>query len=52
MSIIVEHKLLTAEEFFVLPNPPNGLQQELVRGKIVTMPPPGGLNGATCVKVV
>jgi Uma2 family endonuclease len=32
---------LTAEEFFRLPEPPDGSKQELVRGEIVTMPPPG-----------
>lgn len=49
MSTIVQ-KLLTAEEFFLLPDPPDGSQQELVRGEIVTMPPPGGLHGVTCSK--
>lgn len=36
-------KLLTAEEFFLLPD--DGNQHELVRGKVVTMPPPGFLHG-------
>jgi Uma2 family endonuclease len=38
-------KLLTAEEFAHLPDPPDGSKQELVRGEIVTMPPPGFLHG-------
>src|SRR5207249_4297108 len=38
-------KLLTAEEFFRLPEPPDGSKQELVRGEIVTMPPPGFRHG-------
>src|SRR5437016_4470228 len=38
-------KLLTAEEFFALPDPPAGLKQELVRGKVVTMPGPGFEHG-------
>src|SRR3954447_11093781 len=38
-------KLLTAEEFFHLPNPPDGSKQELVRGEVVTMPPPGFRHG-------
>jgi Uma2 family endonuclease len=50
MSTITQKKLLTAEEFFLLPNPPDGSQQELVRGEIITMPPPGGLHGVTCSK--
>src|SRR5881397_1955565 len=44
-------KQLTAEEFFLLPDPPDGSQQELVRGEIITMPPPGGMHGVTCLKV-
>lgn len=52
MSATTQAKLLTAEEFFLLPDPTDGSQQELVRGEIVTMPPPGGLHGVTCAKVV
>jgi Uma2 family endonuclease len=52
MSTIAPKKLLTAEEFFLLPDPADGSQQELVRGEIITMPPPGGLHGATCTKSV
>jgi len=33
--------LITAEEFFRMPEPANGSRQELVRGVVVTMPPPG-----------
>jgi Uma2 family endonuclease len=50
MSIITQQKLLTAEEFFLLPNPSDGSQQELVRGEVITMPPPGGLHGVCCLK--
>ena len=46
----VAQKLLTAEEFLLLPNPPGGWQQELVRGEIITMPPPGALHGLACSK--
>src|SRR5579864_1724896 len=52
MSAIAPKKLLTAEEFFLLPNPADGSQHELERGEIITMPPPGGLLGATCSKAV
>jgi Uma2 family endonuclease len=38
-------KLLTAEEFARLPNPIDGSKQELVRGEVETMPPPGFLHG-------
>jgi Uma2 family endonuclease len=44
-------KLITAEEFFQMPDPPDGSRQELIRGVIVTMPPPGGLHGVCCWRV-
>jgi Uma2 family endonuclease len=48
MSTAAPKKLLTAEEFFQLPNPADGSQQELVRGEIITMPPPVGFHGVCC----
>jgi Uma2 family endonuclease len=48
---IVKDRLLTAEEFFLLPAPRDGSQQELVRGEVVSMPPPGILHGVCCNKV-
>jgi Uma2 family endonuclease len=50
MPTVAQKKLLTAEEFFLLPDPGDGSQQELVRGEIVTMPPPGGMHGVSCNK--
>ncbi len=50
MSTVTTNKLLTAEEFFLLPSPPDGSQQELVRGEVITMPPPGGMHGVCCNK--
>lgn len=47
----VTKKLITAEEFVRMPDPPDGSQQELIRGEVVTMPPPGGLHGVCCLKV-
>jgi Uma2 family endonuclease len=51
-------KLITAEEFAKMPEPPDGFKQELVRGRIVTMSPPPGfehgdvqLNVGTLLKV-
>ncbi len=41
----VTEKLLTAEEFSRLPNPPDGSKQELVKGEIVTRSPPGFKHG-------
>jgi Uma2 family endonuclease len=49
--VTVTQKLITAEEFARMPNPPDDSQQELIRGEVVTMPPPGGLHGACCSKV-
>src|SRR5262245_6579284 len=51
MSTATQKKLLTAEEFFLLPDPGDGSQQELVRGEVITMPPPGGMHGVSCSKV-
>src|SRR5438094_3522910 len=50
MSSITQKKLPTAEEFFRLPSPPDGSQQELVRGEIITSPLPGGMHGVSCHK--
>ena len=47
----VAEKLITAEEFSRMPQPSDGSQQELVRGVIVTMPPPGGRHGVCCLKI-
>ena len=44
-------KLLTAEEFALMPDPPDGSKQELVKGVVETMPPPGGLHGFCCSRV-
>src|SRR5262245_16861866 len=44
-------RLITAEEFARMPDPPDGSKQELVRGVIVTMPPPGGRHGLCCSRV-
>ena len=45
MSTAATKKLLTAEEFAKLPNPIDGSKQELVRGEVITMPPPSFLHG-------
>jgi Uma2 family endonuclease len=43
--------LLTAEEFSRLPQPPDGSQQELIKGVIVTMPPPSFYHGRVCAMI-
>jgi Uma2 family endonuclease len=47
----VSTKLLTAEEFFRLPQPEDGSQQELIQGVVVTMPPPKAPHGVCCSKI-
>ena len=44
-------QLLTAEEFFALPDPKDGSKQELVRGRVITMPGPGVEHGEVQVNV-
>jgi Uma2 family endonuclease len=44
MSTATTH-LLTVEEFFALPDPPDGSRRELVRGRVVTMSNPGLEHG-------
>lgn len=44
-------KLITAAEFARMPEPPDGTKQELVRGAIVTMLPPGFRHGICQNKV-
>lgn len=41
-------KLMTAEEFAVLPDTNDGNQRELVRGRVITMPPAGFYHGLVC----
>jgi Uma2 family endonuclease len=41
----VAQKLITAEEFFRMPAPPDGSKQELVKGVVVTMAPPSFQHG-------
>ena len=45
-------QLITAEEFARMPPPADGSEQELVRGVIITMPPPKGSHGVCCANVV
>ena len=42
--------LLTAEEFAERPDP--GYPEELVKGKVVAMPPPKARHGFSCAEVV
>lgn len=45
------NQLISADQFFLMPDPPNGAKQELVRGEVVTMTGPGFLHGLTCSKI-
>lgn len=46
----IAEALITAEEFGQMPDP--GHPEELVRGRILTMPPPQARHGQICSKVV
>ena len=48
MSSVSWPGLLTAEEFARLPQPPDGSQQELVNGVVISTPPPSFHHGRTC----
>ena len=48
---IAQHSHLTAEEFAKMPDPADGSRLELVRGEIITMPPPKGKHGIVCSEV-
>lgn len=50
MATATQEKLLTAEEFADLPDPNDGSRQELVRGVVITMPPPRLPHGFVCAK--
>ncbi len=45
-------KLITAEEFLLMPDPGDGFKRELVRGVIVMMSPAGGRHGVCCAKII
>jgi Uma2 family endonuclease len=51
MFTITQIKLLTAEEYIMLPDPGDGSQQDLLRGEVITKQPPGTLHVFTCSKV-
>ncbi|MFT3881207.1 MAG: Uma2 family endonuclease [Gemmatales bacterium] len=44
--------LMTVEEFMLRPEPANGALEELVDGKVITMPPPGAGHGIFCARIV
>lgn len=48
----VAERLITAGEFALRPNPPEGGKVELVRGRVVTMPPVGPEHGERAGLVV
>ncbi len=50
MSIAIAEKLLTAEEFLLLPD--DGTPSELVRGRIVRMNMPKPRHGQVCARIV
>lgn len=47
----IDTRLLTAEEFMLLPEPRDGGKMELVRGEVVTMSPVGGEHGGIAAEI-
>jgi Uma2 family endonuclease len=52
MSTETMSRLLTAEEFFELPDPIQGGKMELVRGDVVTHMPVGGVHGKLVARIM
>jgi len=44
----IAEKLITAEEFMNMPDPEDGTEQELIRGRVISMPLPQGPHGYSC----
>jgi Uma2 family endonuclease len=51
MSTAAPPKLLTTEEFARRPEPEDGSREELVRGEVITMPPPGFRHGEVTMQI-
>ncbi len=47
----VLNKLVTAEEFANYPEPRDGSKEELLRGEVITMPPPKGRHGGVQARI-
>ncbi len=45
MATVIETKPVTAEEYFLMPQPADGVKHELIRGEVVEMPNPGLEHG-------
>jgi len=52
MSTQAASRLLTAEEFYELPDPIHGGKMELVRGEVVTHMPVGGVHGRVAALII
>lgn len=52
MATLIAERILTGAEFSRLPDPPDGGKMELVRGKIVVMPPTGPIHGERSADLV
>lgn len=48
MSTATQPRLITAEQFALLPAPEDGSQQELVNGVVIAMPLPSFYHGLCC----
>lgn len=45
------NKLVTAEEFANFPEPSDGSKEELLRGEVISMPPPKGRHGGVQARI-
>ncbi len=52
MATPAASKLLTAEEFALLPDPEDGSRMELVKGTVCMVPPPGWDHGETTDRII
>jgi len=50
-TLAMPRTLLTAAEFARMPNPHDGSRQELVRGEVLTMPPPSRTHGRVQINI-
>lgn len=51
MIFALSTEFITAEEFAAMPQPADGTRQELVRGKVIQMPPVQGRHGFVASKI-
>ncbi|MEO9256276.1 MAG: Uma2 family endonuclease, partial [Tepidiformaceae bacterium] len=51
MATTVTERLLSADEFARIPDPCDGSRMELIEGRVVMAPPPGGQHGKRSLRI-